>query len=251
MSHMIPKNLFLVWIGDSIPAYAAHSYDAYKLANPDFKVDLVTFSLDDLARIYRRDICSTYDELLLDSIDIILSDDERYSQLLHKTFRFILSHQEVLYGREVRFIQLLSDIFRVQLVSKIGGIYVDCDTFPVKPFSNEILNLKKFVVMRHYNNQLSTTGIDNYFIGQAPGYDQANTAKVLQTDDKWWTSIKFLMRKREFFNCTLEYKSDLSSKFFIEHFCDGCWKNNNGIIRTPKCFLDDIYLASKRRSLDG
>jgi len=66
----------------------------------------------------------------------ILNKNEKYKNILNKTYMYILQHQEVFYGKEIRFIQLLSDIYRLRIIQEFGGIYVDCDTFPLKPFDN-------------------------------------------------------------------------------------------------------------------
>jgi len=55
------------------------------------------------------------------------------------------------------------------LVSTFGGIYVDCDTFPMKPFDDALLQMQQFTVARHYDNDAKlinkNIGIDNYFFG--------------------------------------------------------------------------------------
>jgi hypothetical protein len=51
----------------------------------------------------------------------------------------------------------------------MSGIYVDCDTFPIKPFSKELFNLENFIVERYYNTnhgkEYNVKYLDNYFIG--------------------------------------------------------------------------------------
>ena len=79
--------------------------------------------------------------------------------------------------------QVLSDIYRLKLVSEFGGLYVDCDTFPLKPFDDKLLQLKRFMVARHYNNIASSTenniGDDNYFLGSMPSIERHKSVRLL------------------------------------------------------------------------
>ena len=78
---------------------------------------------------------------------------------------------------------MLSDIYRLKLVSEFGGLYVDCDTFPLKPFDDKLLQLKRFMVARHYNNIASSTenniGDDNYFLGSMPSIERHKPVRLL------------------------------------------------------------------------
>jgi mannosyltransferase OCH1-like enzyme len=61
------------------------------------------------------------------------------------------------------FIQTLADIFRLAVLNKYGGIYLDCDTYPLKPFDS-LLMTKNFTVARHtYNNIIIP---DSFFMGK-------------------------------------------------------------------------------------
>jgi len=50
----------------------------------------------------------------------------------------------------------------VYLVNYLGGIYLDCDTFALKPF-NDILLKQEFCVAKYYSTNIKS--IDNYFFG--------------------------------------------------------------------------------------
>lgn len=63
---------------------------------------------------------------------------------------------------------------------------------------------------------------------------------MLATDDGWWKNLGFIARKRAFFRNELK-PGDLPQKFWIEHYADGNWLPKAGGIRTPKCFLDEMY----------
>lgn len=242
MSIMIPKQLFMIWFGDNIPNYVQFSINAYKEANPDFIVKLIYFSIKNIEDIYNGKINSIYDKMLNEVIFDILNKNEKYKNILNKTYMYILQHQEVFYGKEIRFIQLLSDIYRLRIIQEFGGIYVDCDTFPLKPFDNQLLQLGSFIVNRHYNNNASNNvADDNYFFGSISNSNIQNSIKLLQTNDKWWSNIQYLINKKKFYELKFKYVQQFNQLNYIEHYFDGNWKNKNGRIRTPKCFLDVIY----------
>ena len=44
-----------------------------------------------------------------------------------------------LYENKLNFLQILSDIYRFELIRENGGIYVDCDTVPIAPFDDSYL----------------------------------------------------------------------------------------------------------------
>lgn len=244
---MIQKNLFLFWLGDNIPLYINNVINVYKNVNPLFNIIFIYYSLQDIQNIFNNNIKNTNDKLLKNSIDIILNHNSHYENILNKSYMYMLQHQEVFYGKDIRFIQLLSDIYRMQLINYYGGIYVDCDTFPLKSFDEKILSLTSFSVQRHYNNNASNNiADDNYFIGCQKNNININISKLLQTNDKWWSNIKYVIRKKKFFDNTLSYNdiqnyTDINKDFYIEHYFDGNWKNKNGLIRTQRCFLDNLY----------
>ena len=73
----------------------------------------------------------------LDEITESINHILNYESSIYK--RFIIEQLTNLYKRNVRFIQLLSDVLRLVIINKYSGIYVDCDTFPIKPFDDKLL----------------------------------------------------------------------------------------------------------------
>lgn len=65
------------------------------------------------------------------------SDDKIYKGARRKTVKNVM---EIL------------ERFKVYLVSMVGGIYIDCDTYPIKPFSDEILDNDMIGIM-HMDNK--------------------------------------------------------------------------------------------------
>ena len=223
--------------------------NAYKELNPDFKINFIHYNVTEIENIYFNNYIETkYDELLLNSINEILNSIKKYRHTLYRT---LLDGQRIYYHNELRFIQLLADIYRLEILNEFGGIYLDCDTYPLKKFDDKLLE-KSFIVQTYINtinnNKVFSHVIsDNYFIGldkniKLYNYKQDNIERILQTNDKWWISIDYLMNKRNFFLLKLSNDSiRRSNDFYIEHYCDGNWKNKNGKIRTPLCRLDNIY----------
>jgi len=48
------------------------------------------------------------------------------------------------------------------LINTYGGIYVDCDTYPIKPFDEKLLAMENFCV---YDKIENFHEANNYFIG--------------------------------------------------------------------------------------
>ena len=243
---MIPKHIFQIWIGDNIPKYAIFSNLAYKKINKDFKIIFLHLTVKNIFDIYVNNymLCQ-YDNIIKKSIDCILGKNDKYINFI--------KIQTNIYGKNIRAIQLLSDILRLELINTYGGIYVDCDTYPIKPFDENILIYNKFTVERHFDtgflyktNQLH---IDNYFFGtsgkefdQIYNYEMDNKIiKLLQTNKNWFKNVQYIYRKKQFFNQTLTNKMFNEKKFYIEHYHDNNWKINDlGKIRSQICFLDKL-----------
>ena len=245
MNDSIPKNIFMIWLGDNVPDYAKFSADAYAKANPAFNVQLIHFTLMQLEDIYSKENTVGIEQVLHKSMQVVLQKSNLPKDNMYVK---LLAHQKQLYGSSVRFVQILSDIFRLMLVSTFGGIYVDCDTFPMKPFDDTLLQLKCFTVSRHYNNSLSNdgnnVGDDNYFLGSVPGVEDYQAKLLLQTYNKWWINIPYIHNKKLFYELKLQYKPNTNQPMYIEHYCDGNWISKNGIIRTQQCMFD-IYLKQE------
>lgn len=243
---MIPKRIFQIWLGNNIPSYAFFSNNAYKKINQDFEVIFLSLTIKDLFDIFNNKTVCQYDNIIKTSIDCILNKNDKY-----KTF---VDVQTKIYGKNIRAIQLLSDILRLELLNKVGGIYVDCDTYPIKPFDNTLLSYNKFVVERHFDTGFSYNTnqfhIDNYFFGISGNnedqiYEYENDiklTKILQTNKNWFKDIQYYYRKKAFFNQKLVDSMFKNKQFYIEHYYDNNWKSNSiGKIPCQKCFLDDQF----------
>ena len=236
----IPKNIFFIWLGNNIPSYALYAVQAFKQANNNFHIQLVHKTINEIENVNVSDII---DQCLLDSINIIFN---KYK--IPKQYKEYVNNQKKIYGNDIRFIQLLSDIFRVQLTNSIGGIYLDCDTVPNKPF-DDILLSNDFCVTRHYNNNYISQ--DNYFFGitkknnindfliPIPYENRINQKYKLicQTIPNIQNNIKFIYQKSLFFRSKLLYKTYLfNTEFYINHYYNKNWKFN--VCKIPICKYD-------------
>lgn len=75
-----------------------------------------------------------------------------------------LRRQLMFYGNKASFIQVLSDIVRIELLNEFGGIYMDCDTFPLKKFPVELLTKDFFIARRDTGGGYF---LDNFFMGKS------------------------------------------------------------------------------------
>lgn len=241
----IPKILYLIWLGNAIPTYVENVLMLYKTYNPHFTIEFIHFSLHDIAETYNNKCDLKYSDILKQSMQYLIDKDNKYHDFI--------SEQVHVYGKNIRAIQILSDIFRLELVNTYGGIYVDCDTVPLRSFDDKLLSYNKFTVTRHYDTgylyKTNIEYIDNYFIGsngQKNGQitnliNDVNLISLLQTDKNWYSNVFYKYRKSMFYKnkLTIEMLQNLNSPFYIEHYHDNNWKQiKNKKIRTPICCLD-------------
>lgn len=75
-----------------------------------------------------------------------------------------IKNQLMIYGKKMKNIMLLSDIFRLGLLNAFGGIYVDVDSVPAKHFDDDLMSNERFCVCRKSGGKMFP---DNYFMGQS------------------------------------------------------------------------------------
>lgn len=199
---MIPKQIFFIWLGNNKPDYVNFSINAFREVNPDFKIDLIEWSIEDIE--------NPKDELLIKAIKRSCKNRARYPKI----------------------IQMIGDKYRDLLLKKYGGIYLDCDTFPVKPFDDILLNHKSFHMTYSWkNNGFIFSDIFFYGYGGKDGYDI-----LLYPDMK---DSKFKLLSDKFFKCILKYGEYYGNYdlIYINHYNDGRWKN--GGFKLESCIWDE------------
>lgn len=106
---MIPKRFIRVWLGNSImPAIFEKWWDGFKEMHPDY--EFVTINNNN------------YKDFLLKDFENIFADCQTYS------------------GQ--------SDVLRYSSLHLIGGVYIDTDVMPLKPFDDLISSCEAFAGLR-------------------------------------------------------------------------------------------------------
>ena len=243
---MIPKILHFIWFGRHIPKYVQFSIDAFQEVNSDFKIHFVYRDIKTVEEIIDdKEKCKNNDDVLLRRCGLsILNQDELYINTINHCKK-----------SKLKFIQILSDIYRLDILNYYGGIYLDCDTFPVKKFDQQLMSNNSFIVTRHYNENIIVN--DNYFMGCQKNVDSfdrvlwetykndsaSNIIKILQTQKGWNNNIKFLINKKKFFECKLHIgEYSFSKDFYIDHYSSQSWKDTGKGIMTPICKFDNVVL---------
>ena len=129
---MIPKILHFLWFGKNIPNYAWYVMNTYKKVNPDFTINFIYE--ENVKNAIHPDVAACY--------NLILDKETKYYKIFNST------HFENKQNRSVViFNTAFSDAFRFYLLDKYGGIYLDLDTWPVKPFDDKLMQNRYFHVM--------------------------------------------------------------------------------------------------------
>ena len=151
----IPKNLIFIWIGKTIPIWMKNSIDAYSKVNPEFNI--IVEHIEDLS--------NTKNKYVLELKDILNSPNDSW-QFFKKFHRSKFSKMLLNSKKDIDNAVEFSDMLRFYILNAIGGIYVDADTFPNKPFDEQLL--KKNFFVRYYNPISNEMWEDIFFIGMKP-----------------------------------------------------------------------------------
>ena len=227
---MIPKQIFFVWIGKlDIPSNINYVINNFKNVNPDFKIDLIHES--DIYNTKNKDLIRCRDLILNNVVDDYLHGNNIRCDFFKKRLRNNI-------------IQKICDIYRKEILYKYGGIYLDCDTFPVQPFDDKLLSLNSFCCKSILEKQHNRIIPDNFFIGSIKDVKTFDTAKegliqcknrietnhIINTNDE-----KFYQMKYKFDNCLLKYGEKYNEKsLYIDHYDSKTWK--------PYCDKDYIKI---------
>ena len=240
---MIPRRLVFIWLGYHLPEYAVFSIAAFQKMNPDFEVKLINRNVSQFEKIYASSINSLDedDQLIKECIQFIIDKQ------IQTPYRDYIEHQRRIYAKDFHIVNILSDLLRIAFLNKYGGIYLDCDCFPVKKFDDQLLKLEYFVVDRHYSSNMQH-GLDNYFIGACKqtqdkmlnGIFDKKCIHLMQTVPNWHSNTKFIYNKHLFFNCKLQFGSwSLSKDFYIDHYNNNSWSSSTKST-LPTSVLDDF-----------
>ena len=210
---MIQKKLHFIWLGDNIPNYVNFAIENFRNVNKDFEIYKWFFTI--------KDIENPKDELLKHAIDDALKN------------------KKLPYNKHKPFIVIVSDNYRCVLLKHYGGIYLDCDTFPIKPFDEKLLRLNNFSVTRSYeNNEIIFNEI--FFMGLNNDKKENYKHYLLYPVDMDYGNQDKVNLYKSFYNCTLEYGQHCNDpkRCYIDHYNDYSWNPNN--CRVPLCKFDKI-----------
>ena len=230
---MIPKKIFFLWFGDNKPTYVNYAIDVFKTVNPDFKIDLIQYDIDTINNIENQKVKNKYDECLITAINSVLEKNTKYESYISFVKRCLYM---------LKFIQRVVDVYKLELMNEFGGIYLDCDTFPNKPFDDDLINRESFIVNRYYKDyNPDERTVDTYFMG-------ASKSRIIDSIWNFKTYVPvgnknesedpvFIQKKKDFFDCKLKYNYD-KDNYYITHYNDFTWKPD--ACRTPLCKYDDL-----------
>ena len=233
---MIPKLLHFIWIGKDIPKWAKFSIDTFKKGNPTFDIKLwhynsiidnennnylkqySLFFIDQLNKFldhhnYNYDL-QNYNDILLPKIQFIWQSQIKLI-LSKPQNKFLLNTRYDVNNFPEKLYSALGDVLKFIILYYHGGIYLDCDTFPMKPFDDILLQ----TTFQSYKDIFFLGSLKNenfYFIRD----DKLRTKNI--------TSIpveKNINRElqEQFYSCTLNYKLYDHNKSYIYHFKRRSW----------------------------
>ena len=117
---------------------------------------------------------------------------------------------------------LLSDIFRLELLNVFGGIYVDADSVPARPFDGVLTANERFCVCREYGGRVFP---DNYFMGQAQGLggwvNPMDASTAVQVFDPTKRNLAFQYRRARFVK---GMPPEPARDFYVEHYMVRSWE---------------------------
>lgn len=141
---MIPKNIFFIWIGDLNKFKYQNNIEMFKKMNPTFSIKFIV----------SQSIESTNDDIKECFNIINTQSDSVYAAWYNRPWA--LDNYNKNMSKIIRF----CDAFRLFLLNKYGGIYLDTDIIPLKPFDDKFLNCDSRTLICR----------DNYFFAMKRGY---------------------------------------------------------------------------------
>lgn len=214
---MIDKNIFIVWLGNNVPLYVNNVINTFKSVNPDFNVIFIHKDVKTIENIfYNGEYHDEYEKLM------IWHTKHAFNRIVEKK-------------KGKPFLMDLYDTYRFGLLCKYGGISVDCDMFPIKPFDDKLLSNDYFKMRRIHNGK-------EYIEGGFCGCVRRSKLKDLTVigcirDTELLT--KELQDK--FYLGTLRYGEHYSKDEdgnYVEHYGKSTWNKKECIVDKTKMDLD-------------
>lgn len=214
-------DVWYVWFGSHVPKYAEFSMSAFRAVNPNVRFNMVHRTAEQLECIVRGKADCREDSAIRAAAERILANDPTDGYV---------RRQIGLYGDGVRFAQVLADVARVEMVNEFGGIYLDCDTFPISPFPKWMFEADFVSCCRPRPGGYVK---DNYFMARRPDAQRVVDPYGCPWETMFWharweaTSTKFILNRRRFFECSLRPgEFSFSSDIVFDHYQGGSWRTS-------------------------
>lgn len=227
---MIQKNIFFIWFGDR-PRYVDNCVQAFRQVNQDFNIRTYFFS----------DVHNTSNE-----------DIEECIVACQRKNTFFNSWVNRLYYRDVCKCENAkwSDALRWHLLNKYGGIYLDCDTWPVKRFDWRLVSKQSFFVTRTTNKffyrdsffmGFERNFLTNKFINST--YINFNTTenKIWESENKYIDVLRMKMGENIFNYQIPEKLQSTNYEQSKKMFLDGTLKPNNGYLKRKEIQMSNSF----------
>ena len=223
---LIPKRMIFIWLGpNEVPDYGKFSMDTYRKVNPDFEMmfvrekDVEHPSNPDFAEMLR----------LVHDVD----EDNTYKKIYYR--KWAEAHLSG-HASSPRGCTRYADVFRAFLLNKYGGVYLDLDTFPVRPFDDKLLS-SRFKIFNRKNYWP-----DSFFLGFPAGCCDENVFRWTEKngvipEHKSIRSLilpsnlvrlceMFKILRKKFFGLTLKYgERVLRENPYGDYYIDHYWRN--------------------------
>lgn len=243
---MIPKIIHFIWIGENVPAWGNNAIENYKIANPLFAIKTWHYEnlhvneqyLNYALPIFINSLNDFVNSKQQPNIDIYNNENQkRLAWLCFLQMKYVIGKKEnqfILKNKEYsidnipnKLYSIIGDCLKFLILQNEGGIYLDLDTFPIKPFDSELLSNDFFMCYK-----------DVYFLG------------AIQHEIFWYTKTFRLSHNPivkmfdiyqkpnkelniAFYNCFLKCNDDLINKNvqlkyqYIYHFANRSWLFNH------------------------
>lgn len=203
---MIDRNFFMCWVGGNIPEYALRSFAAFRDVNPSFNCEFIHFSFDDFAG---------WDRKL-----------ENYKVRGVRDFKWCISEDSPRHRVE------MCNMVKYYLVQTHGGIYADCDLFPIRPFDEQLVSITHPFKISKTRPPSTNVTDDIFFMGCPVGMDMQTETKLLPPVKMYdFSDKRYIALRDKFFSTGLQYGEAFNdpSICYVDHYDSNTYgRNKNG-----------------------
>lgn len=209
----------MFWLGDAAPAWASQAAALFKAEYPGWDVEFLRWRIKDLERVRKGGASGDLEEALSRAMAGAFDGAGPYGAYV--------ANQKRIYGSRLRPVMLLSDVLRMELLNSFGGVYVDADSVPGRPFDEALLSSGRFCVSLDLGGKRVP---DNYFMGRAEGAgpwgNPMDPASAVQVLDPAPRGADFQYRRSAF---AAGRARKASSGFYVEHYAVRSWEAFGGM----------------------